>query len=99
MADRLSVSERLGADAFRSDKTSHLRLVSDELCRACTLKPCIPVCPAKVYEWDADQNRLLIHYENCLETGACRVACHQLGNRSLIWTYPDAGHGVQYRLG
>ncbi len=99
MAGRISVSERLGADAFNSDKTSHLRLVSDDLCRSCPRKPCITVCPAQVYEWEPGQNKLLIHYENCLETGACRVACQELGNKSLVWAYPGAGHGVQYRLG
>ncbi len=99
MPRKLSLSERLAVDACRPDRRSHLRLLSDDLCRACFLKPCITVCPAGVYEWDFPQNRLLIHYENCLETGACRIACHEVGNRSLLWDYPEAGKGIRFRFG
>ena len=43
--------------------------------------------------------RLRISYENCLETGACRIACETMGNRALVWAYPVAGRGVHYRFG
>lgn len=99
MTEKIPLSERLGSTSYVTDRKSHLRLVSDDLCRACVLKPCIPVCPAGVYEWDLRENRLLIHYENCLETGACRVACLKMGNRSLFWSYPEGGKGVRFRLG
>lgn len=97
MAGRLSTAERLGADAFDTDPVGHLTLSDPSLCRSCSLKPCILVCPAEVYHWEA--NQLRISYENCLETGACRIACQSLGNRALIWTFPAAGRGVQYRFG
>jgi ferredoxin like protein len=97
MAGRLPVSERLGADAFNTDSVTHLTLSDPALCRTCALRPCIRVCPAEVYHWEGD--RLRISYENCLETGACRIACEQIGNRALVWAFPSAGHGVQYRLG
>lgn len=96
---RLTVAARLGADAFVSDKVAHLTLSDPALCRACVLKPCIRVCPAEVYTWDSDGDRLLIHYENCLETGACRPACWRLGNKALLWEYPNGGKGVQFRFG
>lgn len=97
MGARLSTSERLGADAFDTDATTHLTVSDPALCRRCTEKPCIRVCPAEVYHWEDD--RLRISYESCLETGACRVACQALGNRALVWAFPVGGKGVQYRLG
>ena len=97
MAGRLSTAERLGSDAFDTDPTPHLTLSDPALCTTCALKPCITVCPAEVYHWDADHLR--INYENCLETGACRIACQVMGNRALVWAYPPAGRGVKYRLG
>ncbi len=97
MAARLSISERLGANSFQTDKIPHLTLSDPTLCTRCELKPCIRVCPAEVYHWDTDHLR--INYENCLELGACRVACHQLGNGALRWEYPPGTRGVIYRYG
>ncbi len=97
MAGRIPLSERLGADAFDTDPASHITLSDPALCGRCSEKPCIRVCPAEVYAWEADHLR--IRYENCLETGACRIACEKLGNRALVWTFPAQGRGVQYRLG
>ncbi len=97
MAGRLSTSERLGADAFDTDTSPHLTLSDPALCRTCPDKPCIAVCPAEVYHWESD--RLRISYESCLETGACRIACQSLGRGALVWAFPPAGKGVQYRLG
>ncbi len=97
MAGKVPLSEQLGADAFDTDSTTHLTLSDPALCQSCREKPCIRVCPAEVYSWDSD--RLRIRYENCLETGACRIACEKLGNRALVWAFPNAGRGVQYRLG
>ncbi len=97
MAARLSTSERLGSDAFDTDPAPHLTLSDPALCRNCPTKPCITVCPAEVYHWESD--RLRISYENCLETGACRVACQAIGQRALVWAYPPGARGGQYRLG
>ncbi len=97
MGERVSLAERLGADAFDTDSTSHLTLSDPALCRTCALRPCIRVCPAEVYQWEED--RLRIRYENCLETGACRIACDTMGNHALVWAFPPAGRGIQYRLG
>jgi len=97
VAGRLSTAERLGTDAFDTDSSSHLRLSDPALCNTCALRPCITVCPAEVYHWEAD--RLRISYESCLETGACRIACQAIGNRALVRAFPAAGRGVHYRFG
>jgi ferredoxin like protein len=97
MPARLPLSERLGVDAFVSDRESHLTISDSSLCATCPRKPCLQVCPARVYEWE--EGRLVIHHENCLELGACRIACHQMGNGALVWRFPRAGAGVSYRFG
>ncbi len=94
---RWSISDRLGADRFATDKATHLKLADPAICRTCALKPCIAVCPAEVYHWE--QDRLRINYENCLELGACRIACHAIGARALVWDFPAGGRGVRYRYG
>lgn len=91
------VSERLGADSYATDRTPHLKIDDPKLCQSCSLKPCIVVCPAQVYSWQSDH--IGIQYENCLELGACRVACQQVGQRALVWDYPRAPKGVSFRLG
>ncbi|MCI4323534.1 MAG: 4Fe-4S dicluster domain-containing protein [Thermoplasmata archaeon] len=97
MSETLTVAARLGTNRFASDKQSHLTISDPNLCRTCTLQPCIAVCPAQVYHWDGDQIR--ISYENCLEVGACRIACHELGRQALAWRLPRGAHGVLYRQG
>ncbi|MGA7922957.1 MAG: 4Fe-4S dicluster domain-containing protein [Thermoplasmata archaeon] len=95
--ERIRLSDRLGADSFATDKTSHLTIPDPTLCTTCALKPCITVCPAQVYSWQA--GRIHIQYENCLELGACRVACHRIGNGALHWELPKAPKGVNFRFG
>ncbi len=97
MAARLSISERLGANSFTTDRVSHLKIADARLCQTCALRPCIKVCPAEVYHWEGDHLR--INYENCLELGACRVACQELGNHALEWEFPVGSRGVHYRYG
>jgi ferredoxin like protein len=97
MTERINVTDRLGVDSFSTDRESHLRIADPELCRRCVLKPCIAVCPAQVYSWEGD--RIHIRYEGCLELGACRVACQEIGNRALVWDYPKAPRGVSFKFG
>lgn len=97
MRNRASITDRLGVDSFSTDRESHLRIENPDLCRKCPLKPCILVCPAEVYSWDND--RIHIRYEGCLELGACRVACHEIGNHAILWEYPKASKGVAFRYG
>jgi ferredoxin like protein len=97
VAGRLPLSDRLGSDSFQTDKTPHLRVDDPRICVGCELKPCIRVCPAEVYHWETDHLR--INYENCLELGACRVACLKMGKGALRWEYPQASRGVQFRFG
>lgn len=95
---RMSITDRLFLVSFRPAHQSHLRAKDAAKCAVCSGKPCTAICPAGVYDWleGTDGARLVISFENCLECGACRVACPE---RNIEWAYPAGGHGVSYRYG
>ena len=95
----IPIAERLGTVSYATDRESHLTLSDPTLCRTCALRPCIRVCPAEVYRWDTESGALRIRYENCLELGACRIACTQMGNGALRWDFPRGSKGVHFRQG
>ena len=80
---------------YNPDSESHLTPVP-ESCANCRSKACTFVCPAGVYEWDEENNRLIVNYEDCLECGACRIACE---DKSLSWVYPKGTKGVTFKQG
>lgn len=91
----MSIDDKLSKVKYVTDKTSHLK-VNTELCKNCKLKPCTFICPAGVYEWNEDENKLIVNYENCLECGACRIACEK---KCIEWHYPKGTCGVTYKFG
>lgn len=92
----MKIEDKLYLNRYHSDKYSHLKIVDVLACLKCDLKPCTYICPAKVYEWNEEEKRILTSYEGCLECGSCRYAC----TFSVIdWRNPRGGFGVQYKLG
>lgn len=83
----MDINLKLSKVKINSDEKSHLE-VDNEICKNCKLKICTKICPAKVYEWTNAQEKLIINYENCLECGACRIACEK---KCLNWKYPQKG--------
>ncbi|MBQ2644538.1 4Fe-4S dicluster domain-containing protein [bacterium] len=90
-----NTDEKLATVKSSPDKESHLIPNVDD-CRRCNTKNCLYVCPAGVYEWDNNEQKLIVKYENCLECGACRIAC---AKKSLIWKYPKSNFGITYKQG
>lgn len=91
----MNINEKLSALKYNKDKESHLSADSD-VCMRCKDKSCTFVCPADVYEWNEEKQLIMIRYENCLECGACKIACEK-GN--IVWRYPSAGFGVKFKNG
>jgi ferredoxin like protein len=90
------VDEKLAVDAFKPDAESHI-LIDEQVCRAhCTERYCIRACPASLYEWNEEADRMLVEFAGCLECGTCLVACR---HDALSWRFPRGGWGVQYRYG
>jgi ferredoxin like protein len=92
----LSVDERLGLDRFEPDDEPFIE-VDTELCKQCGPKPCLYVCPAKVYTWE--NGELVYNIEGCLELGACVVVCKKIGKGAIKWNYPRGGYGIEFRYG
>lgn len=91
----MSIDDKLATVKYKNDTTSHLKPNCED-CVVCHSRPCTIVCPANVYEWDEEQNKLIVKYENCLECGACRIVCEK---KSLGWEYPKGTKGVTFKNG
>lgn len=94
-ASEQSVDEKLFKVKYKPDDACHLK-PDEKKCIICDSKICTYICPAKVYEWDEKQKKLIIGYENCLECGACRIACEK---KCIEWQYPKGTHGVTFKHG
>jgi ferredoxin like protein len=93
----MSIEEKLGLLSFKSDHESHISISDPSVClERCPDKPCIKVCPAKVYDWDESQKKIVIGYENCIECGAARMICPF---QNIKWEPPRGGFGVSYKYG
>lgn len=90
-----NIDDKLASVKYKSDEKTHLKPDQEE-CKKCKDKCCTYVCPANVYSWDKEQGKILVGYENCLECGACRIAC---SSGKLEWEYPTAGCGVTFKCG
>ncbi len=90
------VDAKLAVDRFVLDEEPHIRVVDHGVCASCESKPCVPVCPAGLYEWSESEGRMILSHEGCLECGACLLVCP---HRNLDWSYPRGGFGVRYSYG
>lgn len=88
----MNIENKLYTVKYSPDTISHLK-PDVEVCKNCKNKCCTFICPAKVYEWDEENKNLIVNYENCLECGACRIACS-----NVQWEYPKGTKGVTYKL-
>ncbi len=92
----MDIEEKLYLNRFQPDKHPHLRVINRDFCvNECGLKPCTYICPAKVYTWDEQDQRILTAYEGCVECGTCRYACPD----NIDWRNPRGGFGIMYRFG
>ncbi len=91
----VNIDEKIGATKFFVDEDyAHLKIRSPEICRQCSLRPCLNFCPAGVYR--LTENMIVVSYQACLECGSCRVGCPY---RNIQWDYPRGGFGVSYKFG
>ena len=89
--NQLSLDDKLFTVRRKSLAESHITL-DEQLCRECLNRICTYICPAEVYLWDEAKNEIDVRFENCLECGACRVACD-----GIDWSNPVWGTGIAYK--
>ncbi len=96
----MTVEAKLGTLEWKKSPEAHISLRDDSPAAPCAAKcqdkPCVTVCPAKVYEWEPDHKKVVVNYENCIECGACRMLCPY---DNIICDWPVGGMGVKYKYG
>ena len=91
------IEDKLFLDKVKVDSEPHIKIKDPATCLKCRHKQCTFICPANVYKWDDQARKIVVGWENCLEMGACLVACNQFDN--IDWRYPKGGYGISYRFG
>lgn len=91
-----SLDNLLALDKYEIDEQTHIQ-IDESLCDGCQKRVCLVVCPAQVYV--LNEGRIVVRHENCLECGACTVACNALGPQWVDWRNPRGGFGIIYRYG
>jgi ferredoxin like protein len=90
----MNLNEKLHRVRYRVNRGKpHIRL-NLERCTQCAERVCLTLCPVENFFMEAQE--VMLKWEDCLECGACRIAC-PLG--ALDWDYPDGGFGISYRYG
>ncbi|MFF3216075.1 ferredoxin family protein [Streptomyces sp. NPDC002886] len=87
--------DRMDTVEFRVSPNAHITVDTD-VCRGCTTRACLHVCPAKLFVPTADGG-LVFNHEQCFECGTCYLVCDADG--AITWNYPEGGHGVVFRKG
>ena len=91
----MTLDDKLFTVKYKPDEESHLK-PDLEKCKMCSSKFCTTICPAKVYECNDSDSSLTVNFENCLECGACRIACEF---KCIGWEYPKGSKGVTFKNG
>jgi ferredoxin like protein len=89
--NQLSLEDKLFTVRRKHLSHSHIT-INNQLCGECLNRICTYICPAEVYLWDESAQKIEARYENCLECGACRVACE-----AIEWVNPTWGEGIVYK--
>ncbi len=92
----LSLEDKLGLLTFDPDNKPFIT-VNTEVCSGCEKKPCLYVCPSRVYKLESDA--LIYNTDGCLELGMCTIVCDTIGKGAITWDYPRGGKGVVFRFG
>jgi len=82
-----NIDDKLFKVKYVPDEEPHLQ-PDEAQCRLCKSKACTYICPAN--------QKLIIGHENCLECGACRIACEK---KCMEWHYPKGTKGVTFKQG
>jgi len=90
----MNLNERLYRIRYRIDsRNPHLSL-NGGICEKCVEQDCLNICP--VDNFILEEGHVVLKWENCLECGACRIACPY---GSIRWDYPNGAYGISYRYG
>ncbi|MFQ5794884.1 MAG: ferredoxin family protein [Candidatus Bipolaricaulia bacterium] len=91
-----SLTDKLFTLHWSEGPESHLGIIDTDVCAKNSGKECVLICPADVWRVPEGEVVPIIEWENCVECGACRVACP---HDNVVWTWQQGGKGVSYKFG
>lgn len=94
-----SIDCRLKLLTFHPDSEfGHVAITNPQMCKNCNHRVCLTICPTGVFKWNyqCDEQPVLVQYEQCIECGACRLVCPQ---NNIQFQYPNGGYGVCFNDG
>ncbi|WP_298831303.1 4Fe-4S dicluster domain-containing protein [uncultured Campylobacter sp.] len=89
-----SVAERLNGNLYHLDSVSHIEVDQAEIRKNGIGKLLVAVCPAHVYNEEAN-GEISASYAACLECGTCLA----VATSGLKWHYPKGGCGIVFKEG
>lgn len=93
----MRIADKLFLNRYQPDSRTHLVIKDREVClKNCEAKYCTYICPAGIYSWDAEEEKILVAYEGCVECGTCRYGCIF---DNIDWKNPRGGFGIMYKFG
>ncbi len=94
--ERAKAPELLSLNKFNVDEEQPHIVLDKTICKRCSEKPCLYICPAVLYRLDK-AGEITFDYAGCLECGTCRVVCKKKG--IVKWEYPRGTFGINLRYG
>lgn len=91
---RMTIEDKLFTVIRKIDTESHIK-VDQEKFQKDPNPAIIYLCPSRVYLKNETTGECIVNFENCLECGACQVACRDY----VSWDNPRGGKGVIYKYG
>ncbi len=86
---RFRIEELIRRNIWEIDREPHIKILKEE---DLSVKALTRLCPMRCYV--LEENKLVFHYEECVECGLCRVLSDPA---SLKWEHPRGGKGIIYR--
>ncbi|WP_040682949.1 ferredoxin family protein [Thermosinus carboxydivorans] len=98
MSNLAELDAKLKLLLFKTNEDwQHVVINDQEVCRNCTDKQCLTICPSGVFRWNYQPaDPILVLYKQCIECGSCRLVCPA---NNINFSYPNGGYGVSYKEG
>nr|WP_312334961.1 4Fe-4S dicluster domain-containing protein [Anaerospora hongkongensis] len=90
-----TLQEKINSLQFKPDDAwQHVIIADQKRCKNCPTQACLTICPTGVFRWNyADTSPISVLYKQCIECGACRLACPC---KNIEFLYPKGSYGVIY---
>ena len=82
----MNLNERLYRIRYRIHSGNPHLLIDEGICDKCVQKDCLNICP--VDNFILEEGHVILKWEDCVECGACRIACPHYFACRILHTGP-----------